>query len=481
MRRVNKPMHMEKAVIGYGQTESSPIATLTRPDIPLEKLGGDGRRGDSGLCEAQAGRRGGRRRAMPFGGIGIHREPEGGWAMKRAWGVVGLAVLAAVFLSGCQTMITQVKANLAMQQGRYDESVALHREVLNKNENNVEALKGLGETYLRMKKEPEAAAVLEKAHRLSPDDKVVAINLGLAYNLQEEYDKALQIWRPVAEKDPNSNLSAVIRKQITLALYRDGTKRAKEAVRQEAALQAASGASNTLAVTYFGDKGLPEQASPLGKAFAAMLMTDLSKAKSLQVVERIRLQKLLEEIQLGTSGLVDLRTAPRVGRLLGAGKIVTGNMLAGGEKIDVSGLLTNVPTGSEVGKQEANGLLTEFFKIEKAIAFGILRDMGVPLTKEDKETIGRYATQSYRGLLYYGEGLDAQDRNEWDKAIAIFQKCLTEDPTGPCAAALLEAPSGNDAAASVSVTLMGVSVRAATEADNAAAAAASGGGGGDGG
>ena len=37
MRRVISLMHMEKVVIGYGQTECSPIATLTRPDIPLEK------------------------------------------------------------------------------------------------------------------------------------------------------------------------------------------------------------------------------------------------------------------------------------------------------------------------------------------------------------------------------------------------------------------------------------------------------------
>ncbi|MDA8127027.1 MAG: AMP-binding protein [Deltaproteobacteria bacterium] len=37
MRKVNALMHMEQVVIGYGQTECSPIATLTRPDAALEK------------------------------------------------------------------------------------------------------------------------------------------------------------------------------------------------------------------------------------------------------------------------------------------------------------------------------------------------------------------------------------------------------------------------------------------------------------
>lgn len=37
MRRVSTLMHMEKVIIAYGQTECSPVATLTRHDAPLEK------------------------------------------------------------------------------------------------------------------------------------------------------------------------------------------------------------------------------------------------------------------------------------------------------------------------------------------------------------------------------------------------------------------------------------------------------------
>ena len=37
MREVHDKMHMSEVLIGYGQTECSPIATLTRPEDPLEK------------------------------------------------------------------------------------------------------------------------------------------------------------------------------------------------------------------------------------------------------------------------------------------------------------------------------------------------------------------------------------------------------------------------------------------------------------
>ncbi|HOG06731.1 MAG: tetratricopeptide repeat protein [Syntrophales bacterium] len=405
--------------------------------------------------------------------------------MRKTARCSGGALLIILLLSGCQTILTHVKATKAMHDGRYEESVALFQEVLKKNDNNAEALKGLGETYLRMKKAPEAVAPLEKAHQLYPSDKVAGINLGLAYNMIGEHDKALQVWRPYVEKEPDTNLSIVIRKQMTLALYKDAAQKAKEALKNETALRAALKASpgdpDTLAVTYFGDKGLTEQARPLQKAIAAMLITDLSKAQSLKVVERIRVQKLLEELRLGGSGIVDKRTAPRVGRLIGAGKIVTGNMLtAGNDKMDVKGLLTNVPTGGEIGRQDAGGPVKEFFKIEKAIAFGILKDLGVQLSRKEEETIGRYATQSYPGLLYFGEGLDAQDRGEWDKAIEIFQKCLKEDPTGPCSVALLDAPSGNDVEASVDAAAMASAMGTAQAEDASAAASSSGGGDGGG-
>lgn len=402
--------------------------------------------------------------------------------MKRSVLFFAAVLLSVTLLAGCGAILTHAKATKAMHDGRYEESVALFKEVLQKDGNNVEALKGLGETYLRMKKPAEAVPVLEKARVLSQGDKVACINLGLAFNLLGEYDKAIAAWRIVVDKNPDSNVSAMLRRQITLALYRDAVKQAKEAVKQEAALKAVAGKPNVLAVTNFGDKGLSEQARPLRKALAAMLITDLSKVKSLQVVERVRLQKLAEELNLGTSGVVDAGTAPRVGRLLGAGRVVTGSMVAaGGEKLDIGGLLTDVATGGEAGKQEAGGALQEFFKIEKALAFGIIRDAGIRLSPQEEETIGRYATKSYPGLLYYGQGLDAQDRGEWDKAVDIFQRCVKEDQGGPCSAALKEAPSGADVAASGDAAAMSAAMGEGDAADAAAAAESGASGGGDGG
>ena len=78
---------------------------------------------------------------------------------------------------------------------------------------------------------------------------------------------------------------------------------AKKALEEEKALKAAP-TRNTLAVPYFQNKTGQLDLDPLQKGIALMLMTDFSKIKGFQVVERVRLQALVEELGLRTSGLV---------------------------------------------------------------------------------------------------------------------------------------------------------------------------------
>jgi len=75
-----------------------------------------------------------------------------------------------------------------------------------------------------------------------------------------------------------------------------------------------------------------------------MLITDLSKVATLQVVERIKMQALLDEMSLGTSGLVDPNTASKVGKLLRAHFISTGDLKLGKvTKLDINPVLVDIP------------------------------------------------------------------------------------------------------------------------------------------
>ena len=69
--------------------------------------------------------------------------------------------------------------------------------------------------------------------------------------------------------------------------------------------------SNTVAVCYYQDLSSGQESSGFQKGLAAMVISDLTKIKSIKVVERVRLQALLEEMKLGQTGIVDPKTAPR--------------------------------------------------------------------------------------------------------------------------------------------------------------------------
>ena len=63
---------------------------------------------------------------------------------------------------------------------------------------------------------------------------------------------------------------------------------------------------------------------PLERGLAAIVVTDLSRVRRLRLVERERLQVLLDELQLAASGRVDPASGARSGRLIGAGQVVQG-------------------------------------------------------------------------------------------------------------------------------------------------------------
>jgi len=86
----------------------------------------------------------------------------------------------------------------------------------------------------------------------------------------------------------------------------------------------------------------------VGTGVAEMLVTALSDTKKYTLIERSKLDAVLEEQKLGASGAVTAQTAAKIGRLLGAQYIVTGAITEFGikdSKIGVGGLQKVLPFG----------------------------------------------------------------------------------------------------------------------------------------
>ena len=99
------------------------------------------------------------------------------------------------------------------------------------------------------------------------------------------------------------------------------------ALRQEDALRASPAEPNTIAVFPFANDG-SAKLNPIGKGLAALVISDLAKIPGLKVIERAKVQKLLDELKLSQSELMDKNDLRlRLGGILRAEKIILGRCL----------------------------------------------------------------------------------------------------------------------------------------------------------
>src|SRR5262245_35292994 len=73
-------------------------------------------------------------------------------------------------------------------------------------------------------------------------------------------------------------------------------------------------------------------ANRLGTSASDVLITELAKSNRFIVVERDKLDKLMEEQKLALSGAIDPNTAAKMGKILGLNAIVTGAISQFGEQ-----------------------------------------------------------------------------------------------------------------------------------------------------
>ena len=97
---------------------------------------------------------------------------------------------------------------------------------------------------------------------------------------------------------------------------------------------AAQSNAPVVAVLYFDNNSFGKDRADydgLGKGIADLLITDMASNASMRIVERDRIQSVLQEQDLIKSKSIDPQTAVRLGRILGAQYMITGGFMSDGK------------------------------------------------------------------------------------------------------------------------------------------------------
>lgn len=203
----------------------------------------------------------------------------------------------------------------------------------------------------------------------------------------------------------------------------------------------ASARYDTVAVAAFQTQGLPTEQAFLGKSFADALLTRLAQAHALRVVEREFLDQLLAELKLQQSGVVDAKSAVRVGQLLGARYFIFGNLTLLADDLVVRTRIVHVERGEVIDATEAIGTTRGMLSLQAQVAGQTLSalSLGAALNTPGQSSSEEFTLTAYRDLDRLREqvrglpplGLDpARNRQEalYAQGLSLCDRLLASYP-----------------------------------------------------
>ncbi|MGH7468252.1 MAG: tetratricopeptide repeat protein [Longimicrobiales bacterium] len=327
----------------------------------------------------------------------------------------------------CTLLLSACAANQprqAVPAGKVTELESL----VSRERTNLDARVDLAAAYLKLGRNQDAAALLEGLIALPEHPTSAEYFLGVAYEGLNRVPEARQQYQVYLERGTVPSIKRVARGRIAAFEKRELEQVVKAALAREQSLAGTNPTPRTIGVFPFLNGGKSSLA-PLGRAFAELLTTDLSQTDRLVVVERAQVQRLLDEVKLGQSGLVDPQSAARAGRLLGAGRIVQGRLAGDESTLRVEVLVASVATGEARPSIVQQGALRGVMTLQNNLALDIYASFGIQLTAAERERVMRRPTQNVQALLAFGFGLEAEDSGRYREAVERYQSAVKLDPS----------------------------------------------------
>ena len=231
-------------------------------------------------------------------------------------------------------------------------------------------------------------------------------------------DQAIVYMKKVVEIDPGFRLNTRIEPpQVQRVWFK------VDSLRSEGD---ATSKQQTLAVLYFENNSVADRDAMdgLSKGLSAMLVTDLMGTAGLRIVERERIQFLLDELKMQKSEYFDQGAAVKVGKLLGAHNLVLGSFSKiDKSKIRIDARLVKTETGEIIKSEKIEGRPSQLAKLQNDLSAKVAAWMGVEMAvtpKDDKQPI--------EAVLAYTRGLNLEDEMQLTAAYEAYKEALAADP-----------------------------------------------------
>lgn len=332
---------------------------------------------------------------------------------------LALAGLAAV-VSGCARSVSTTAPTPA--------DIPALEAARQQRPNDASVLTRLGIAYYDAKDFGKARDALRATLVVEPNSYAAAIYLGLAYEELGNLDSARVSYTRAGAMRISSSQREELNNRLTLLTRLELQQDARTALAQEATITQSPPVANTIAVFPFRYRGSNEELRPLERGLSHLIVADLSKVSRLRLLERERVQALLDEMRLADSGRVEAATGARSGRMLRAASVVQGSLQDQQNQLRLDANVVNATNAQITATGAATDRLQQLFEVEKQVVIQLLERMGITLSPAERRAISERPTADLQAFLAFSRGLEAEDRGDFQEAANQFNAAVARDP-----------------------------------------------------
>lgn len=183
--------------------------------------------------------------------------------------------------------------------------------------------------------------------------------------------------------------------------------------------------TKTIAFLHFDNASIEdaEKWQPMTVGLPSMLAGDFYALDLLKVVERAKIEAILNELKLSEKQYADPQTAVRLGKLAGAHVLVFGTLMQlDGRNMRIDARMVQTETGELIGAVKVDGRPNNIVKLEQELVQKIASALKVELDDQTKAKLLKPEGPPVEATLAYYNGLLYEDQGNYAEAFAAYRK-----------------------------------------------------------
>ncbi len=193
----------------------------------------------------------------------------------------------------------------------------------------------------------------------------------------------------------------------------------------------------TIAIMDFENNSIDDadKYTNLGNALSKILIGDFAVVNDLRVVERERIQFLIDELELTAKkisgqNVVDQDAAPRLGKLLGAHAFVFGSFIRLGKVFRIDARLVKTETGEIFKTASVEGKPSKILQLAKELTLKISKDLDVAIQKAERKRLNELGREDVpiEAVALFGDAMSSANQEDYKDAVIKLEEAIAIAP-----------------------------------------------------